>query len=57
MKVDVSAESDGSISLSVDGVEKSDLHDVVRELLYTALSTRRKEKQEKKDDIVFERSI
>ncbi|MBQ6503213.1 MAG: hypothetical protein IJI57_04800 [Flexilinea sp.] len=54
MDVYVSIDKNGVLSISVDGVEKSDLHDTIRELVYTALSTRKKLKGKEKDNIAFE---
>ena len=49
MEIYVSIERSGTLCMSVDGVDKEDFHDILRELVYTALSTRRREKQEREE--------
>ncbi len=50
MEIYVSIERSGTICMSVDGVEKEAFHDVLQELVYTALTTRRKEKKDNQDN-------
>ena len=46
MDVSVSIDQNGTMTISADGVDKESLGDVVRELVFSALSTRRREKKD-----------